>query len=267
MAFTLFSKKPPYVAAEAKAKFQKVLGGVAHAGEVAFDVTHEDHIQKVIDCTAALNQYLPVLKNRDTHIASGFATATVALALASIIPFGLTIAMAGVAYASYWLGGRDEPYNKFTAALEELAHCCDWALSEALDDESYTAKVNTPAIKAMLLQLAPYVTKADLIDIMGSEKEAANVELALSKLHAEEPATEAGVDKGGILNLNKPVAYQLATTNDLTYHLYGYKQGGSLATLANVVRIYAQKAFAYVYNLIQNTFFNHETDNHALAPK
>lgn len=226
---------------------------------VAFDAAEASgHMEIVKSCTDAVNVNLSVLQNRDKQIAYGFSSAGAALALSSLIPFGLTIAMAGVAYASYFLGGRDDPYNKFNTALEELAHCCDWALSNPTPDI-----FKDKNIQDMLKTLAPLVTRKDLVAIMGSDVEAQRVEKALIDLHKQEnldyDATKETTTS--LLELPKPAPYKLAEKDDLAYHLYGYKQGGSLAALANVARIYFTKAFQYVCKLAFDAYNGITPDN------
>ena len=236
---SLFAPKNPYNAEVGKNKF------LLSVSSASFKLNNRTHLQKIIECTAAVNEHQPILQSRDKHIAIGFTVAGAALALSSIIPFGLTIAMTGVAYGAYFLGGRDEPYNNYNAALEELAHCCDWALSDVQD----TDKFKNGDINAMLKALAPRVTKEDLIKIMGNDKEAEQVVKALDALYAQELSAHTNQASTSLLDLPKPVPYKLATRDEMSYHLYGYQQGGSLESLGNVVRIYFQKAFAYVCNL------------------
>ena len=233
MVFGLFQPKIKYDAQAGAQKFKASILSttITERDEMLFSVDNDAHLAKVRECTAALNEHLPTLQNRDKHIAIGFGIAGVALALAAVIPFGLTIAISGVAYGAYFLGGRDDPYNKFNVALEELAHCCDWALS----DLSNPTKVKHDDIQAMLATLLPFVTEKDLITIMGSEDEANKLIRALQSLNTQEVLA---------------APYQLATKDTVNYHLYGYQQGGSLASLGQVLRIYFQTAFTYVCNLM-----------------
>lgn len=213
-----------------------------------FELTNDAHLNKVIEYINAVNTHLPVLKHRDQRIATGFAIAGAALAFSAIIPFSLTIAMSGVAYGAYYLGGRDEPYNKFNAALEGLAHCCDWALSDLTDQN----KLKNEHIKQMLKTLASHATQEDLVTIMGSEAEAECIIKALAAL-TEQEASNA-------MNTKKTVSpYKLATKDDFNYHLYGYKQGGTLASLATVVKLSFQKAFAYICELVSGASNNAPT--------
>ncbi len=252
MVFGLFAKKIPYDAVAGAEKFKKTVLSLAvnPTREAPFNLQDQNHLDILKNCTASVNQHLPVLQSRDIHIAIGFGVAVGALILSAFVPFGLTIALAGVAYGAYFLGGRDEPYNKFNAALEELAHCCDWALSDIMS----TDKFKNDDIKAMLKTLAPLVTKEDLVIIMGSDDEANRVIKALEDLSAQELLDHeeaiSNQTPASPLNLPKPVPYKLATKHDINYNLYGYKQGGSLLTLANVATIYFQKAFTYIWNLI-----------------
>ena len=245
----IFAKKIPYDALAGAKKFNQSIATIVatEAQEVQFDVNNNRHLARVRECTAAVNQHLSVLQNRDKHIATGFGIAGAALALSAVIPFGLTIAMSGIAYGAYFLGGRDEPYYKFNAALADLAHCCDCALS---DDPMNRIKNNN--IKDMLKTLAPLVTKEDLITIMGNEKEADRVVGALNALNKQNAQTSNEIAS----------SYRLATRNDLHYHLYGYEQGGTLASLANVAIIYFQKAFAYIWRQVSESSNN----THAATP-
>lgn len=251
MIFGFFPKtNTPYDALAGAQRFKKTLVNLA-TDELMFNLREEDHLQKIRECTAAVNQHLPVLQNRDIHIAIGFGVAIGALLLSAVIPFALTIALTGVAYGAYFIGGRNDPYNKFNASLEELAHCCDWALS----DVSNTDKFKNEDIKAMLRTLAPRVTKEDLVIIMGSDEEANRVIKAIEDLNAQELRDHEYANTTDIesqtspLNLPKPVPFKLATRNDVYYHLYGYKQGGSLTTLAKVVGLFFQKAFTSICSL------------------
>lgn len=234
MPFFPSTKKNPYNARVESQKFKATLleETMGLNDEIAFNLNNDAHLAKVRDCTDVLNTYLPILQSHDRHIATGFGIAIAALALSAVIPFGLTIAMTGVAYGAYFLGKRDVPYNQFNAALEELAQCCDWALSDVTDK----SKFDNEHIKNMLNTLASFVTKDDLITIMGSADEAQKVIEALHELHEQEQND----------------AYQLATKESVNYHLYGYQQGGSLASMANVARIYFQKAASFLWALITN---------------
>lgn len=248
--FGMFAKKNPYDAVIGAAKFNKTIASMAinSSEEILFDLEQQDHLTRINECTKAVNQHLPVLKNLDKHIAIGLGSAMGALLLSAVLPFGLTIAMTGVAYGAYFLGGRDEPFNQFNAALEELAHCCDWALS----DLSNTKKLQNEDIKAMLKTLAPLVTKADLLVIMGDEKEADKVIKAIDDLNAQQlqEYNAAMQLEDAPQHLSKPVPVQLATKNDVHYTLYGYKQGGTFLTLANLTALSIQKVFTYLSNLM-----------------
>ena len=254
MPFGLFATKSTYDAKAGAQKFKATVVSLAitELQETHFDLHNDDHLTRLRECTAALNEHLPVLQSRDKHIAIGFGIAGVALALAAVIPFGLTIAISGVAYGAYFLGGRDDPYNKFNAALEELAHCCDWALSDL-----NSHKICHENVKAMLKTLAPFVTRDDLITIMGSESEANRVINALEILNRHEQDDHHASET--TQNLPKPTPYQLATRDTVNYHLYGYQQGGSLASLGHVIAIYFQTAYSHICNLISEAFSNHDS--------
>ena len=261
MPFGLFATKSTYDAKAGAHKFKATVVSLAMTEfeEPRFDLNNDAHLSRISECTAALNEHLPILQSRDKHIAIGFGIAGAALALAAVIPFGLTIAISGVAYGAYFLGGRDDPYNKFNAALEELAHCCDWALS---DFNSH--KICHENVKAMLKTLAPFVTRDDLITIMGSESEANRVINALKILNSHEQDVHHAPET--TQNLPKPTPYQLATRDTVNYHLYGYQQGGSLASLGHVILIYLQTAYSYVCNLISEAFNKTEEEsNHDSA--
>ncbi len=219
----------PRVAAQ---QFKQTL--TTPSNQIEFSLTNDEHLSRIKECTLAVNEQLSILKHRDEHIAIGFGIGVCALVLSPILPFGLTIAMSGVAYGAYFLGGRDDPYNKFNIALEHLAHCCDWALSDIKNEDKFTNEI----IQDMLKTLAPLVTQADLITIMGNEEEANTLLQGLDVLNKHMNPSKA--------------PFKLAMNDEYNYHLYGYRRGGSLDSLINVLRISFHKAFTFACQLFIN---------------
>ena len=223
--FTLFQPKksaPAPLSPEASALKILITNPSHSKNDDMFAISNETHLEVVNACTKSVQDKLSKLQSIDTKAAIGFAVGTSAL-LFSFITFSYPIGLSGFAYGAYQLGLRAHAHQEYQQALEDLVRCCDWAANNG--DQTTDGVMNNESIVAMLKELAPLMTKEQIMPILANQHE----EKLFKKMAELVPNFENQKD-------------------NLQYKMYGYGQGASMKELAMAVASYMTQAVTKLFN-------------------
>lgn len=200
-----------------------------------FDRENISHLNVIKDCTRIAQQKLEDSVAIDKEAALAFLAGVTSMA--GFVPFSWVITPLAFIYCGYLVKERIPAYEEYTKSLEDLVRCAAWALS---DVNQIQANMADKDIQNMITLLTQVMTKKQLGDIIvDSPIEDAFFVAALKK--EELLSVDFVLDSS-----TKDVfdaAFKKSDTEkqkNLSYTVYGYKQGGSLAAMATKIASYLQ---------------------------
>jgi len=188
-----------------------------------FDRTKSEDIDLIKYCTLTAQQKLLDCQAADKEAATLLAIGLITFST-GFIPFSWVIAPLALVYSGYLMKERSSAYDEYTAALEDLHRCADWALNH----ESTTQDdMNNDTIKSMLSLLKQVMTTEQLKAII----------------------VDGDIENEFISSIKNNEVNDEDKKKTLTYMIYGYNQGGSLSDVALKIKDYIQ----YVCNQLVHT--------------
>ncbi len=175
-----------------------------------FNPNTASDVTVLTNSTTTLTDKLAELQDLDKHIITGFAVGTTAFALSSLLPFGVTMAIAGFGYSAYYIGQRAQLAMEYRVALSDAVACLKWTLGDVDKKENKDAILQSTQVKELFDTLSPLMSEPQL-------------RAAIDNTVEDDLVVEA--NEKTILLFGRTLNNQ---EKALVYGIYGYEQGGAL---------------------------------------
>ncbi len=191
-----------------------------------------DHIVHLNKCTALFQEKSKKLKELDIKIMTGITVGAVATTL-SFIPFAWAFSLAGFGAALYFYYQRQAAFTEYTDALNLMALTCNWSLGECPDTQTLgattlaTSLVNNPNIQAMMTELYPVLTRAQVKHLIHDDIEYAFVkQMDVFERKREAPALKNIFKMFSSAELSSEAKVAMSKKSaEFTRCVYGYNKG------------------------------------------
>lgn len=191
------------------------------------------------ECTTKLQTTLAELQTVDTHIIAGFAVGSTAFALSSLLPFGVTMAIAGFGYSAYCIGKREKLAKEYRVALADAVACLKWTVGDLANNTNKAQILASTDVLNLFDTLSPLMNEQQITDAIDDTVEKGFVKRA----------GEKGQDLFG-RPLNKE-------EKDLFYGIYGYEQG-SISDAGKGLWYLACKAINWIFQSVKGLWSHQE---------
>lgn len=192
--------------------------------------------------TATLMNKLAELQDLDKGIMIGLAVGITTFTLSSLLPFGVTMAIASFGYSAYCIGKREQLAMEYRAALSDAVECLKWTLLNVTENKQGEDVLDSNEVRALFDALSPLMSEEQIRDAIDDNVEDIFVEQAGNRvldlfgrnLNKEEKALVYGIygyERGGVVDLAKglwylacKVAHQIAQS---VKSLFGHEEAST----------------------------------------
>ncbi|MFY7697323.1 MAG: hypothetical protein ACOVQX_00605 [Legionella sp.] len=206
--------------------------------QIIFDPASQIHNDLLIQCNDIVTSKLYELQSIDRKIVLGFALGSISFALSWFMPFA-SIAACSLMYASYQLGLRENSYQEFKHAINNLAWCCQWSI---VGEQTFTQLISLSSINQMLKTLSVHTTREQLLSCVAPPYQQAVTEYQ-QKVRAEQTLQLFGEQ----LNAEQTTAYT---------KVYGYDQCGIFDLIKTAFLV-----IKYGLHTAKQSFFNQQEES------
>ena len=175
-----------------------------------FNPTTQSDYNLLTNSTTTLKDKLAELQDLDKQIIAGFAVGTTAFALSSLLPFGVTMAIAGFGFSTYCIGKREQLATEYRVALSDAVACLKWTLGDVAKNENSVEILKSTQVTELFDTLSPLMNEDQIRTVIDDTCE---------ELYVKQAAEQTLDLFGRTLNKQEKA---------LVYGMYGYEQGGVL---------------------------------------